>query len=202
MPFNIEQWKKATRHKLKGWKGRLERAGVNNPYYFLVGISFLPVAQAVYSGDCGALAVLGGTLGSEVRTNLLANIVQKVKDKDEIEVARIIESEAPSTPQLKIELDVLLVKLDSLHEAQKTFSGADNVWFIELIQRELKNIKSGIKFEAKLIGGSGIAQGNGAIALRKNAKYTRGNYTEYKYENDCYKKLNWMHSVIKSLASL
>lgn len=164
MPFNFEQWKASTTEKLQGWKGRMERAGMNSAYYFLAGVSLLPVAQAVHSGDWSGLAVLGASLGGAVSTNLLANIVQKAKDKSDVEVAQILQEEAKTSPELKAELDAMLQKLEALNEAEKALSQADKVWFAELIQRELKQINSGIKYEATLTGNGAIAQGDGAMA--------------------------------------
>lgn len=182
MPFNFEQWKENTKETLQGWKSRMERAGLNSAYYFLAGVSLLPVVQAVHSGDWGGLAVLGASLGSAVSTNLLANIVQRAKDKSEVQISEILETEAESTPELKPELDALLEKLDTLHEAEKALSTSDRVWFVEVIQRELRSLHSGIRYEAKVIGDGSIAQGNGAIALGKDARYIAGNYTENRYE--------------------
>lgn len=164
MPFNFEQWKASTIEKLQGWKGRMERAGMNSAYYFLAGVSLLPVAQAVHSGDWSGLAVLGASLGGAVSTNLLANIVQKAKDKSDVEVAQLLQEEIASSPELKAEIEVILQKLDALNEAEKALSQADKAWFADLIQRELKQLNSGIKYEATLTGDGAIAQGDGAMA--------------------------------------
>lgn len=165
MPFNFDQWKESTRQKLQGWKSRMDHAGVNSAYYFLAGISLLPVAQAVHSGDWSGLAVMGASLGGAVSTNLLANIVQKAKDKSDVEVARIMEAEAQATPELKAEMDAMLEKLDALQEAEKALPDSDKAWFAETIQRELKRLNSGIKYEAKVIGSGAIAQGDNAKAV-------------------------------------
>ena len=165
MPFNFDQWKDSTKQKLQGWKSRMDHAGVNSAYYFLAGISLLPIAQAVHSGDWSGLAVLGASLSGAVSTNLLANIVQKSKDKSDVEVAQILEAEVKAAPELKAEIDVMLQKLDALQEAEKALSESDKAWFAETMQRELKNLNSGIKYEAKLIGDGAIAQGTGAKAV-------------------------------------
>jgi hypothetical protein len=49
------------------------------------------MTQTVHCGDWSRLAVLGASLGRAVSTNLLANIVQKSKDKSHAEVAQILE---------------------------------------------------------------------------------------------------------------
>jgi hypothetical protein len=165
MAFNLEQWKASTTQNLQGWKGRMEHAGVNSVYYFLAGLSLLPVAQAVHSGDWSGLAVLGASVGGAVSTNLLANIVQKSKEKSDAEVAQILETEVKTTPELKAELDAMLEKLDVIHEAEKSLSEANKEWFANTIQHELQKVNSSIKYQAVNIGSGAIAQGHGAKAV-------------------------------------
>jgi hypothetical protein len=168
MPFNFDQWKETTARNLQGWKVRMERAGVNSSYYFLAGVSLLPIAQAVHSGDWSGLAVLGASLGGAVSTNLLANIVQKSKDKTDAQVAQILEAEVRSAPELKAEMDAMLQKLETLQEAEKALSEADKAWYAETIQQELKSLHSGIKYEAMVIGDGAVAQGS-SVSLGANA---------------------------------
>ena len=165
MTFNFDQWKESAKQKLQGWKGRMDRAGTNSAYYFLAGVSLLPLVQVVHSGDWSGLAVLGASVGGAVSTNLLANIVQKSKDKSDAEIAKTLEVEAQSMPELKVELDIMLEKLDVLQEAEKALSDSDRAWFVDFIQRELKNLNSDIHYEAKLSSNSAIAQGTNAKAV-------------------------------------
>jgi len=137
MPFNFDQWKQSTREKLQGWKGRMERAGVNSAYYLISAAAFLPVVEATHKGDWSALAVLGSAVG----TNLLANMVQGLKDKTDVEIAKELEAQA-GNEDFRRELDAMLAKLDALAEAEKALSQADKAWFTELIQRELKQLGS------------------------------------------------------------
>ncbi len=175
MAFNFDQWKASTKQKLQGWKERMEYAGINSAYYFLAGISLLPVVQAVHGGDWSGLAVLGASLGSAVSTNLLANIVQKSKDKSDAEVALILESEVKAMPELKAELDAMLEKLEALQEAEKALAETDKAWFVNTIQQELKKISSAIKYEAVNIGSGAIAQGLGAKAVGAGGVMIGGN---------------------------
>ena len=174
MPFNFEQWKESTRQKLQGWKGRMDRAGLHSAYYLIAASAFLPIIEAAHTGDWSALAVLGSAVG----TNLLANIVQQSKDKSDVEVAKILETEANATPELKVEIDTMLQKLDALQEAGQALSDSDKAWFAETIQRELKRLNSGIKYEAKLIGAGAIAQGAGAKAVGARGIMIGGNVSD------------------------
>ncbi|HRQ24810.1 MAG TPA: hypothetical protein PLF42_15395, partial [Anaerolineales bacterium] len=169
MPFNFDQWKQSTREKLQGWKGRMERAGVNSAYYLISAAAFLPVVEATHKGDWSALAVLGSAVG----TNLLANMVQGLKDKTDVEIAKELEAQA-GNEDFRRELDAMLAKLDALAEAEKALSQADKAWFTELIQRELKQLNSGIKYEATLDGDGAIAQGDGATAVGAGGMYIGG----------------------------
>jgi formylglycine-generating enzyme required for sulfatase activity len=177
MALNRELWKEKTKENLSGWKKRFDKAGANSAYYFLSAISFTPIIQAVHSGDWGALSVLGMTLGGAVGTNLLANMVQNLKGKSEEEVAIILTDEMQAAPELKTELDTLLEKLKTLPEAEKALSDNDKKWFAEALQRELKELKSGISYTATLIGNGAIAQGKGAVAVGAGAIYTNGDLT-------------------------
>lgn len=109
-----------------------------------------------------------------VSTNLLANIVQKSKDKSDAKVAQILEAEVSATPELKAELDAMLEKLDVIQEAEKSLSETDKEWFANTIQQELQKIHSGIKYEAVNIGSGAIAQGPGAIAVCAGGTHVGG----------------------------
>jgi len=176
MPFTIQTWKTELRSRLQGWKNRLDRAGIHSVYYFIAATSLVPIVQAAHSGDWGSLAVLGTALGGAVSTNLLANMVQKLKDKSDSDVAMELEKETQTTPELKLELDALLEALDVLKQAEHALTSEDKLWFEKTIQQELKQVSSGIKYEAKLIGNGSIAQGNDAVAVGAGGTYVKGNY--------------------------
>ena len=177
MAFNTELWKKSTKENLQGWKKRFDKAGTNSAYYFLSAVSFAPIIQAVHSGDWGALSLLGMTLGGAVGTNLLANMVQNLKGKSEEEIAIALVDEMKTAPELKEALDALLEKLETLPEASNALSNEDKNWFTETMQRELKELKSGVSYTATLIGNGAIAQGKGAVAVSAGGIYANGDLT-------------------------
>ena len=179
MPFDLQTWKDEFKKSLPGWKKRLGKSGLNNAYFLIAASSFLPVIQAVHiNNDWGSLALLGSAVGG----NLLANMVQKLKDKSETEVAEALAKEVQAEPVLQVELDALLKELDALKEAEHALAAEDKEWFVETIQKELKQLNSGVTNTATLIGDGAIAQGDGAIGLGKNAKYYAGDHVENKYE--------------------
>ena len=178
MDFNLTIWKNKLNENLAGWKVRFQRAGINTFYYGLAATSLLPVIQAYHSGEMiPALVALGG-VSAGLGANLLANKIQSWKDKSEGEIA----AELQTAPELKETIDDLLEKMETLSSAQSNLgSDAERRWFEELIRRELASAGSRITYQATLIGDGAIAQGNGAIALGKDAKYIVGSYTENKY---------------------
>ncbi len=178
MAFDITTWKDQLKTRLPGWQERMKAGGVNSAYYFIAATSLLPVLQAAHSGDWSALVSLGTLLGGAVSTNLLANMMQKLKDKSDVETANILQAETQSMPELKAEVDALLEKLDALHAAELSLSDADKVWFAATIQGELSKLQSGIQYHATVNGSGAVAQGNGAVALGQDAKYVVGSYTE------------------------
>ena len=178
MALNTELWKNKIKESLQGWKKRFDKAGANSAYYFLSAISFAPIIQAAHSGDWGALSLLGITLGGTVGTNLLANMVQNLKDKSDAEIAQELAAETQINPALKNEIDALLEKLDTLPKAEAALADADKAWFEETIQNELNQAGSKIIYNATLKGDGAIAQGDRAVALGKNARYTAGDHIE------------------------
>jgi formylglycine-generating enzyme required for sulfatase activity len=176
MPFNLQMWREDFKSRLRGWKARFNQAGANSIYYFLAATSLLPVVQAAHSGDWASLAALGTALGGAVSTNLLANMVQKFKDKSDAEVARELEQEAQANPAVRSELDALLEALDALRQAEHALTTEDKLWFERTLQEEIKLIGSGAKYEATLIGNGAIAQGLEAVAVGAGGIYTKGDY--------------------------
>ncbi len=103
-------------------------------------------------------------------------MVQKLKDKSDTEVARELEQETQSNPVLGLEIDALLGALDALKQAEKSLTTEDKFWFETTIQRELKQIGSGVKYHATLIGDGAIAEGDEAVAVGAGGIYVKGDY--------------------------
>ena len=164
MDFNLEKWKTSIASQLVGWKKHLNQAGVNSVYYFVAASSFLPLIQVVHSGDWTAMA----TLGSAVGAGLLANMVQKLKDKSDLEVAHELEAEAQRTPALRAELDTLLEHLDAFKQAENALSEKDRPWFVETWKKEQA------QYTASLVDSGAIAQ-NGSKAVGAGAILIEGN---------------------------
>ena len=175
MPFDIKIWKEQLNKKMPGWRDRMQAVGVNSAYYFIAAISLSPVLQSAQSGDWSSLVSLGTILGGAGCTNLLADLVQKLRDKSDVEVAEILEAGVKIAPELKIEIDVLLQNLDAFYEAELVLSSEDKHWFSNTIEQEFSQLKNSNKYTATLMGDGAIAEGNEAISLGKNAILIQGN---------------------------
>ena len=144
MSFDINTWKYQIAKKIPELKVRLKSSGVNTLYYFLAATSLVPIIQAVQSGDAAALTTLSGILAGAVSTNIISNVVQKLKDKSDTEIAQVLQEQVSIAPGLKAEIDVVLEKLDTLNQVSLSLSRDDKEWFTQTLQEEMKKIKNEI----------------------------------------------------------
>ncbi|MDX9993272.1 MAG: NACHT domain-containing protein [Anaerolineales bacterium] len=161
MAFDIEKWKQSLQQALPGFRERMKRAGANSTYFFIAASAFLPIAQAMQTGNLEPL--LFANLASGIGANLLANIVQHWRD--EATAAVQLQEAVKSDPELQPKLDALLQQLDAISLAEKSLSAVDRAWFAETLKEELSQLKSGISYTAVVFGGGASAQGNGATAV-------------------------------------
>jgi len=93
-------------------------------YYFLAASALFPWCWPL-KGRLERTGIARYNSGQRSQHNLLANLVQKLKDKSDIEIAKTLQAEAQSTPGLKAEMDALLEKLDALQQAEQHLSTDD-----------------------------------------------------------------------------
>lgn len=79
MAFDITTWKDQLKTRLPGWLARMNSAGVHSTYYFIAASAFLPIVQAMQTGNLEPL--LFANIASGLGSNLLANIVQNWRDE-------------------------------------------------------------------------------------------------------------------------
>jgi formylglycine-generating enzyme required for sulfatase activity len=177
MNFNLQEWKDSVKAQLPGWQSRMKAAGFKSIYYLIAATSFIPIVQAAQSGNMSEVLALGALLSGAVGGNLLANMVQNLKDKSDVEVAQALQAEVEKTPEIKAELDALLEKLGALQQAGQVLPEEGKCWFEETIQRELAELNSSVTYTAMLTGDGAIAQGEGAKAVGKGGVLISGNAT-------------------------
>ncbi|MEW5989309.1 MAG: SUMF1/EgtB/PvdO family nonheme iron enzyme [Chloroflexota bacterium] len=149
MAFNVETWKQALQERLQNWRPRLLQSGVESVYAFLAAAALWPAAAAFRSGDvAGAYIALGAVIGN-VSANLLANLIQQVKD--EATAARQVESRL-SDQSLRRELDELLDRLAVLPTARQGLAETDRAWFNQTLQSELARLGNLPRFQAVFAG--------------------------------------------------
>lgn len=162
MAFTLQTWQEKFKASLANWKQRMLANGVDSIYAFLASSALLPVAQAIRDGDRAMLLAIGGVLAS-VGANLIANRIEAWKS--EAEIARELEAALPEEPDLRVELDTILEKLDALPLARQALAEKEREWFAQTLHAELQRLGNWPRFEAVLIGPGAIAQGPGARAV-------------------------------------
>ena len=161
MGFDIESWKTTVKERLRGWKERMNRAGVNSLYGFLSAATLWPVVEAARAGEWAALTALGSVL-SGIGTGLITDRIKSWKN--ETDAARQIEADIEKKPDLRAELDTVLEKLTTFSHAQAALDTSEHAWFESTLRKELKRLGNLDRFQAQLTGIGAIAQGEQAIA--------------------------------------
>lgn len=161
MPFDLETWKAKLNERLQGWRPRMRKTGVASIYAFLSAAALWPVVEAARAGDWGALTALGSLLAG-VGTNLVANQIQGWKD--EADAARQLSETLPEHPELRLELDEVLEKLDALQTAEQQLPEAERPEFARQVSQELENLGSRLTITIFSTQHGGIAYGVGATA--------------------------------------
>ena len=166
MPFTLQTWKDQTGqhlHRLGDWLERVKQGYA--PYLLygaLCGISVWPLVEAARAGQSLDVTLALGGVAAGVGGNLLAEQVQRWKDRaDESAVTQWVIEQAPANPDLRQALDAILEKLDAIPQAQAGLDDAGRRWFAETLREELAQLGSLARFEATLVGAGAIAQGGG-----------------------------------------
>ena len=171
MAFNIDSWKDRIKQRFQNWQPRTTKLAVDSLYVTLAAAALWPVAQAYHQGEILAVMAMGQLLAG-VGGNLLANVVQQVKD--EADTAVQLQGVIAEKPAVIQELDTLLEGLDVLQQVQAELAQEDRIWFLETLQAELKALGNLNHFEATLAEGSALAYGDHAIAAAAGAVVVNG----------------------------
>jgi formylglycine-generating enzyme required for sulfatase activity/energy-coupling factor transporter ATP-binding protein EcfA2 len=165
MEFDIPRWKREIEKRLIGWQERMQQAGGNSIYYFLSGISLIPILNAVRDGDWSALLALSAGIGA----NLVANQLQNLKDAgDEVELADRLQELAKIDPNVQKDLDLILQKLEVISLADQVISYKDKDWFIKVLRDEIQSLGSVVEYNAVISGDVVLAQGKNSLAIGEN----------------------------------
>ncbi len=159
MTFTLEIWKEKTADQLRrvgGWVERWKRQEA--PYLLygaLCGLSLWPLVEAAQGGQLLPAMMALGSVAGGVGGNLLAEQVQRWKDRaDEGQVARWVAEQAPANPDLREALDGVLEQLDVVAQAQAGLSEDDRRWFADTLRAELAQLGNLARLEGAIARGA------------------------------------------------
>lgn len=171
MTFNIDSWKARIKERFQNWRPRTTKLAVDSLYVTLAAATLWPVAEAYQQGELLAVMAMGQLLAG-VGGNLLANVVQHVKDEADtaVQLKNILEQDNAVLQ----ELDGLIDGLDVLQQVQGELAQEDKIWFLETLQKELEKLGNYNHFKATLSEGAALAYGNYALAMSAGAVFVEG----------------------------
>jgi hypothetical protein len=149
-------------------------------YGTVAGLSLWPLVEAAVQTSQVA-SVIGAlyTVAAGVGADLIAGQLEAWKDRAqrpaEEEVNRWAREQAADT-DLRDRFDAILLRLDSLTQAQQALPPVERNWFAATLRQELAALGNLSRYEATLIGSGAIAQGAGAVALGERAVYVEGDF--------------------------
>lgn len=169
MAFTIQTWKEQAGKRLQkagDWLAGVKQSYAPRLLYGgLCGAALWPLIQAAQKGQTLDVMMALGTVAAGIGGNLLAEQVQRWKDRaDQQTVTQWVVEQAPANPELRQALDDILDKLDAIPQAQAGLSEADHEWFNQTLQKELAQLGNLERFKARLVGSGAIAQGHSVAA--------------------------------------
>lgn len=173
MAFDIEHWKTQVYIGYQKVQRAFWRESTNQLYATLSVLAIWPVVEAAQRGDWGAVGALASLTAANLGTNLLANQIQNWKDQGS--TIQQVNQDLAQDPAFRAELDLILQKLDAIPAAEQALPPADRAWFVETLQRELAQLKSGISYQATVHGGGVVVQGSNSFAVGENGIGVNGN---------------------------
>ncbi len=133
MTLNFPEWKHQARENLSNWQVRVKDKLNTSVYTVIATAALLPLVRSVKEGNPSALSVLS-SITSGIGVNLLANLIQKIADENDL--VRQLEMLSEDDPIYK-ELDLVLEKLDMLKVAYDSLPEDERPWFLRTLRNEL-----------------------------------------------------------------
>ncbi len=142
MPFNLTAWTAQVKDRLRTWAAAPQNAwhdaGAQTLFGFLATMTLFPLAEALAGGDAAGVFVALGSIAGGVGGNLIAEQVQRWKDRaDEKAAVRDLESALAASPEFRQAVDALLAELDVLRQAREALPEAERAWFAATLHDEL-----------------------------------------------------------------
>ena len=139
MSFDLASWKEGAADKLQGMGAWLAKRRVQDAphalYGALCGLSLWPLVEAAQAGQFLPVMVALGSVAGGVGGNLLAEQVQRWKDRaeeagglDEEEVAAWAAERAAEDADLRQALDAILEALEAIPQARAAWKNRITIW--------------------------------------------------------------------------
>jgi hypothetical protein len=154
MVFDKTTWK----NKIHDGISELNNIGSKYTYAILLSTALWPIVESFRSGELSSLALLGATVGS----NLLANIIQDWKDRND--GIKVLADQLISEPQIQKEAKELFDQLDI--ESILKCSLSDKVW--KSVEGELSSELNNFVYKPSFINNISIVSGD----VLNNIKYS------------------------------
>ena len=101
MGFNLESWKTQIADYFKSRAPRIKQAGANTLYGLLAVGALLPAISAYHGGEIAPVVIVLSDLLGSVGSNLIANLIQKWKDKTDEQIAHEVLGAAQQDASLR-----------------------------------------------------------------------------------------------------
>ncbi|MDH3348483.1 MAG: hypothetical protein OEM02_10365, partial [Desulfobulbaceae bacterium] len=134
--FTLESWKNKIGENLEGVKERINSTAAGSVYALLAGSALLPVYQIMLTDPSAAHALL-----RNLGVNLVANVIQKWKDKtDPLAASEAVTATMLADPKLLQQLDLILEKLNVIEQARDILPPVDQQSFRNILREELEKL--------------------------------------------------------------
>jgi len=137
MAFNLQEWKDTIQRRIHKFARNPQRAAAGSLFGFLCGMTLFPLAEAMGQGDTLGVGMALGGIAAGMGGNLVAEQVQRWKDRPEEETAAELDQAINESAELRQALDAILGELEVLHEIRQTLSEDDRDWFTATLDEEL-----------------------------------------------------------------
>jgi formylglycine-generating enzyme required for sulfatase activity len=176
MSFDLPSWKQATADRLQTIGQWLkQRAQSDAPFLLygtLCGASLWPLVEAARAGQILPVMMALGSVAAGAGGNLLAEQVQRWKDRadeagglDEEEVAAWAAEHAAQDADLRQALDAILEALEAIPRAEAALGDEDRARFVAALRRELAQLGNLGHFEATLAQGPDAQAASGGSVV-------------------------------------
>jgi hypothetical protein len=168
MTFDLDRWKEGLRAQLDGWWPRAKHASARSVYAGLSAATLWPLLEAAQKGELTSVLLALGTVSGGVGANLIAEQIQRWKDRagrtSAADIAAWVEEHAGRDDAVRKALDDILERLEAVTAAQAGLRESERRAFLDALHADLERLGNLPRFQATLHGAGAIAQGERSVA--------------------------------------